>query len=366
MNPRLLSVAAAALLSGCNFAPVYVRPGLPVAPSLPTGASYGPAASSTQVELPWRDVLTDAKLRTIIERALVNNRDLRAAIANVASARATYHVQRASQLPTIAAGGTAAFAGGGSASGTTDSFSADIGTSSFELDLFGRLKNLSKAAFETYLGTEAGARNTRLTLIAETATAYATLAADQELLAVAQDTAASTARSLKLTVSLNDAGLTGKVDVRSIETTNAQARSDVENATTQVAQDRNALDLLVGAPVEDALLPGTLDNLQKGIAKVPVGLSSDVLLSRPDVIEAEHQLISANANIGAARAAFFPKITLTSAVGFASSALSSLFTGGAFAWSAAPSASLPIFGGANRGNLDYSKAQRDMYLAQYE
>ncbi|GAA0333985.1 efflux transporter outer membrane subunit [Sphingomonas oligophenolica] len=368
MSPRSLTVAAAALLSGCNFAPVYVRPALPVAPSLPTGASYGPAASSTPAEIPWRDVLTDAKLRTIIERALANNRDLRAAVANVASARASYHIQRASQLPTISVDGSASVAGSGtgSTSRTTESYSADVGTSSFELDLFGRLKNLSKASFETYLGTEAGTRNTRLTLIAETATAYATLAADQELLVIAQETAASTARSLKLTLSLNEAGLTGKVDVRSIETTNAQARSDVESATTQVAQDRNALDLLVGAPVEDALLPGTLDSLQNGIAKVPVGLSSDVLLRRPDVIEAEHQLISANANIGAARAAFFPKITLTSAVGFASTALSSLFSGGAFAWSAAPSASLPIFGGTNRGNLDYSKAQRDMYLAQYE
>ncbi|QXQ05692.1 efflux transporter outer membrane subunit [Sphingosinicellaceae bacterium] len=366
MRALVLTGAAAALLSGCNLAPAYVRPGLPVAPSLPTGASYGPAASTTQVDLPWREVLTDAKLRTIIDRALANNRDLRVAVANVASARASYRVQRASQLPTIAAGGTASYAGGGSASGAVDVFAADVGISSFEIDLFGRLKNLSKAAFETYLGTEAGARNTRLTLIAETATAYATMAADQELLVVAQDTVASTARSLKLTVALNEAGLAGKVDIRSIETTNAQARSDVENATTQVAQDRNALELLVGAPVEDALLPGTLDDLGRGIAKVRVGLSSQVLLGRPDVIEAEHQLVGANANIGAARAAFFPTITLTSAVGFASTALSSLFTGGAFSWSAGPSASLPIFGGTTRGNLDYSKAQRDLYVAQYE
>jgi multidrug efflux system outer membrane protein len=367
MRARFLTIGVTVLLSGCNLAPNYVRPGLPVAPSLPTGTSYGPAASTTPIGVPWRDIVTDEKLRTIIDRALANNRDLRVAAANVASAQATYRVQRSSQLPTIAAGADASFAGGdGNITGSAHSYAANIGVSSFELDLFGRLKNLSKAAFETYLGTEAGARNTRIALIGETATAYATLAADEELLAVSKDTVVSAQRSLKLTVSLNDAGLAGKLDVRSVETIGAQAASDVENATTQVAQDRNALELLVGAPVEDALLPISLASLGAGIGKVQVGLSSQVLLGRPDVIEAEHQLISANANIGAARAAFFPTISLTSAVGFASTALSSLFTGGAFAWSAAPSATLRIFGGANRGNLAYSEAQRDLYVAQYE
>ncbi|WP_242140229.1 efflux transporter outer membrane subunit [Sphingomonas sp. TREG-RG-20F-R18-01] len=366
MRQPFLVVATAALLSGCNLAPVYVRPAPPVAPSFPTGPAYAAAASSPQTPLAWRDVFTDPSLRTIIDRALTNNRDLRAAVANIAAARAQYRVQRASQLPTVSASGGPSLSRGGNATGAIDSYSADVGVSGFEIDLFGRLKNLSKAAFETYLATEAGARNTRLALIAETATAYATLAADQDLLAVAQDTVASTARSLRLTRSLNDAGLTGKVDVRSIETTNAQSRSDVENATTQVAQDRNALDLLVGAPVEDALLPGKLDSLLGGITKVPVGVSSEALLRRPDVIEAEHALIGANANIGAARAAFFPTITLTSAVGFASTALSSLFSGGAFSWSGNSSASVPIFGGTNRGNLAYSEAQRDLYLAQYE
>ncbi|MDI1296295.1 MAG: efflux transporter outer membrane subunit, partial [bacterium] len=198
------------------------------------------------------------------------------------------------------------------------------------------------------------------------ATAYATLAADQELLALARQTLASAQRSLQLTQSLNTAGLTGKLDVRQAETTVQQARSDIAATITQVAQDRNALDLLVGAPVEDALLPVSLDSLIEGVATVPAGLSSDILLQRPDVLQAEHQLRAANADIGAARAAMFPKISLTSAIGVASSALSSLFTGAGFAWSATPSASLPIFGGPARGNLDYSKAQRDLYLAQYE
>ena len=271
---------------------------------------------------------------------------------------------------TKAGGGsrTGSLAGSGTTGGnsTVDSYSASIGVSSFEIDLFGRLKNLSKAAFEQYLATDAGTRATRLTLIGETATAYATLAADQDLLAVSQDTVASAERSLKLTQALNRVGLTGKLDVRSVETVLERARSDTQAAITQVAQDRNALDLLVGAPVEPALLPVSLGALSPGIATLRVGLSSDALLRRPDVIQAEHSLIAANANIGAARAAFFPKISLTSALGFASSALSSLFSGGAFNWSVGPSASLPIFGGTNRGNLHYSEAQRDLYVAQYE
>jgi outer membrane protein, multidrug efflux system len=306
----------------------------------------------------------DARLKTVIERALANNRDLRVALANVQSARAQYRVQRAAQLPTVTADAGASFTRQNDM--RQNSYSADVGFSAFEIDLFGRVRSLTESALETYLATEEGARATRITLIAETATAYATLAADQELLILSRQTQASAQRTLDLIRSLNAAGLTGKLDVRQAETTVEQAASDVAANLTQVAQDRNALDLLVGAPVEDALLPASLDSLIAGVATVPAGLSSDILLQRPDVLQAEHQLKAANADIGAARAAMFPTISLTSAIGVASSALSSLFTGNAFAWSASPSASLPIFGGANRGNLDYSKAQRDLYLAQYE
>ncbi len=375
MTYRAILMASVMLLSACNLAPKYVRPAPPVPATLPEGPAYAAQTAAEKPGLPWQQLVTDAKLKTVIDRALANNRDLRATLANVVSARAQYRVQRADLLPAITADGSATFRHNSQAnsgntafqgSGVQESYSADVGFSAFEIDLFGRVRNLTKAALETYLATEEGARSTRITLIAETASAYATLAADQELLAVAKDTAASAGRSLKLTQSLNIAGLSGKLDVHQAETVLQQALSDVESSTTQVAQDRNALNLLVGAPVEDALLPGTLATLAPGIAETPAGLSSDILLQRPDVLQAEHQLKAANANIGAARAAFFPSISLTSAIGVASAGLSSLFTGDAHTWSVAPSVSMPIFGGGVKANLDYSKAQRDLYVAQYE
>jgi len=364
MKRTLLTLTSAAALSACNMAPTYVRPSPPIPATFPADAAYPSATATERPGLPWTALISDPRLKAVIERALANNRDLRAALANVEAARAQYRVQRAARLPTVTGYAAASFARRND--DRQNSYSADIGFSAFEIDLFGRVKNLSRAALESYLATEEGARATRITLIAETATAYATLAADQELLSLSRQTLASAERTLALTRSLNGAGLTGKLDVHQAETTVEQARSDIAANVTQVAQDRNALDLLAGAPVEDALLPQSLETLTDGIAKTPAGLSSDVLLQRPDVLQAEHQLKAANANIGAARAAMFPKISLTAAIGVASSALSSLFTGGGFAWSAAPSASMPIFGGGARGNLDYSKAQRDLYLAQYE
>ena len=364
MTRALLSIGSCLALAGCNMTPTYVRPTAPVPATLPRGEAYAAPLQGQQAGLAWTALVVDTKLRTVIERTLANNRDLRAATANILSARAQYRVQRSAQLPTITGDAGASFARQNDV--RQNNYSADIGFSAFEIDLFGRVRSLTQAALETYLATEEGARSTRIALIAETATAYATLAADQELLALSRQTQASAQRTLDITRSLNAAGLIGKLDVHQAETTVEQAASDTAANITQVAQDRNALDLLVGAPVEDALLPASLDSLITGVAKVPGGLSSDILLQRPDVLQAEHQLKAANADVGAARAAMFPTISLTSAIGVASSALSSLFTGSGLAWSASPSASLPIFGGANRGNLDYSKAQRDLYVAQYE
>ena len=360
MNRTALPLVAGLMLAACTMAPAYKRPAPPIPAMLPTGEAYAPAQVGVQPGLAWGQVVSDPALRTVIERALANNRDLRAALANIMSARAQYRVQRAAQLPTLT--GDA----GANVTRQNDSYSADIGISAFEIDLFGRVRSLSEAALENYLATQEGARSARIALIAETATAYATLAADRRLLDLSRQTLANAERSLKLTQSLNGAGLSGKLDVFQAQTIVEQAASDVDVNVTQVAQDRNALDLLVGAPIEGALLPTSLDGLIAGIARVPAGLSSDMLLQRPDILQAEHQLKAANANIGAARAAMFPKISLTSAIGIASSALSSLFTGDAFTWSASPSATMPIFGGPARGNLDYSKAQRDLALAQYE
>jgi len=359
-----------ALLSSCDLAPHYDRPPSAAPTQWPTGAAYAAAAPQANGQtggLPWRAMISDPRLVKLIEQALANNRDLRAAVANVASARAEYHVARAAQLPTLTADTGATIDRGVTNSRlSSNSYDASAGISSFEIDLFGRLKNLSRAAFEQYLSTEAGTRSTRLTLIAETATAYVTLASDEDLLRIARETLAAGNRTLELTRSLYTAGLDSAVDMQDAITVVAQAQSDIAQDMTQVAQDRNALQLMVGAPIDDALLHASLDELDRTIADVPAGLSSTVLLQRPDVLEAEHLVKAQNANIGADRAAFFPTITLTSTLGVASSALSSLFTGGALSFSAAPQASLPILGGPNRGNLEYAKAQRDYYAAQYD
>ena len=361
---RLALLSCTSALAACNLAPNYERPAPPVPPAWPSGAAYPAADAAVKAGLPWDALIGDERLRTVIERALANNRDLRVTLANVLAARAQYRIRRAAQLPTVTAdtGATLSRRNGQ----RQDSYSADVGFSAFEIDLFGRLRNLSEAALQSYLATQEGARAARIALVAETANAYATLAADRQLLAVSRDTLASAERTLALTRLLNGVGLSGKLDVHQAETIVEQARSDVAAAVTQVAQDRNAIDLLAGSPVEDALLPVSLQTLVGSIAQVPAGLSSEVLLQRPDVLQAEHQLQAANADIGAARAAMFPRISLTTAIGVASSALSSLFSGGAFSWTAAPSASLPIFGGGVRGNIEYSKAQRDAALATYE
>ena len=363
------------MLGACSLAPDYQRPEAPVPATWPEGAAYAEQAAVDAPGLSWQQLITHEKLRNVIGQMLANNRDLRASLANVEAARAQYRVQRSARLPTIAANGGvtvsdsnagSSFGSGGGGNGRDTWYTANVGLSAFEIDLFGRVRNLSRAALESYLATEEGMRSTRIALIAETASAYATLAADQDLLKVAQETAASAERSLRLTQDLNQAGLAGKLDVHQAETVVQQARADVEVYLTQVAQDRNALDLLVGAPVDEALLPESLAELAEGISPVPAGLSSDVLLNRPDVLAAEHQLKAANANIGAARAAFFPRISLTAAAGFASAALDSLFDGDSFTWQANPAASMALLGGPNWANLDYSKAQRDMYVAQYE
>ncbi len=366
----LALLAGVCSLAGCDMAPKYVRAVSDSVPSQwPQGAAYPPATAS-EVGMTWQQLVVDARLRRVIDAALTHNQDLAAAVANVAAARAQYRVQRSSQFPTLSAGASASvqrpIAGGQDGTTTaTNVFSADVGISGFEIDLFGRLKNLSREAFEQYLASQSGARSTKLSVVAETATAYVTLASDRDLLAVAQRQVASGQRSVALTEDLHQNGIVSGADVADAQTILQQALSDVATYTTQVAQDRNALELLVGRPVDDADLPASLADLEKGIGVPQAGLSSTVLLARPDVVEAEHQLKAANYDIGAARAAFFPTISLTSLVGLATNALSSLFSGSGSYWSAAPSVSVPILGGTNRGNLAYSQAQRDYYLATY-
>jgi multidrug efflux system outer membrane protein len=375
MSRLLAIVLAAGALAGCTLEPTYVRP-TPAAPATwPVGAAYPPASQAELPSLSYRDIFRDPHLQAIIASALANNQDLQAALANVGIARAQYRVQRAQLLPTIAATASAGESQTHTeAAGVTTSrrqidrsFNADVGFSAFELDLFGRLRSLSHAAQEQYLASDAAERSARLTIIAEVASAYLTLATDRSLLTVAMETETSAARSVELTRARLTGGIAPRTDLRQAETVLEQARSDRANLTTVVAQDRNALELLVGAPVPDADLPVSIESVDGLLVEVPAGLDSHILLRRPDVAQAEHQLRAANAQIGAARAAFFPNISLTALAGLASPSLSALFDGNRFVWSAEAAAGQTLFdGGANRGNLAAAKAQRDLAVAQYQ
>ncbi|HEY4029191.1 MAG TPA: efflux transporter outer membrane subunit [Caulobacteraceae bacterium] len=360
-----------ALLGGCTLDPAYKRPAPSVPSSFPQGPSYAPPAGEAVVPTSWRAVFTDADLQAVIDQALANNRDLRVAVASIASAQAQTAVQRSALFPAVngSAGETYqqapnTFVPGG---GTFQErlYSASIGFSSWELDLFGRTRSLTRAAYDQFLASEDNRRAVQMSLIAQVATDWFTYAADADLLRVAQETLKAQQASLDLTRARFNGGVASELDVRQAETTVEQARSDVANFTTTLAQARNALDLVVGVPVAEARLPGALP--AAGVAEVKAGLNSQVLLTRPDVLQAEHELQSANANIGAARAAFFPQIGLTGQVGQESTALQSLFDTASRTWLFSPSVTVPIFaGGRNVGNLKAAEAQRDTAVAQYE
>jgi outer membrane protein, multidrug efflux system len=369
---RICALLAVTTLGACSLAPKYVAP-LPAIPqSWPVG---DPSLRTSEASLPslgYRDVFRDPHLQNLIVQGLANNQDIKLAVANIAAARGLYRVQRAALLPSIDASSSILVRDGSSSgttgnSGSTTQYSVNVGASAFEVDLFGRIRNLSNAALNTYFATESAARAVRLTLVADIADAYLTLATDRTLLAIAQETVRSAERSVTLTRARLTGGIAPRTDLRQAETVLATAQSDVANLTTVAQQDRNALDLLVGASVLDAYLPPSIEAVETAVTPVPAGLDSSILLRRPDVIEAEYRLRAANAQIGVARAAFFPRISLTGLAGFASTALGSLFSGGAFNFSVAPSATLPIFdGGANKGNLDYARAQFDAATATYQ
>ena len=288
------------------------------------------------------------------------------AASNIAAAREQYHIQRAQLLPTVNAGAGATVSGDKSGDVKAD-YNAGVQVPSFELDLFGRVRSLTHVQLERYLASEAGARATRLTLIANIASAWLDYASDSSLRLIAEQTAASAQKSVKLTRLRLEGGVAPRTDLDQAEQILATAEADVARQRTAVAQDVNALQLLVGAPVDARLLAGSIDEAFAHIAPVPAGLNSYVLLRRPDVLQAEYQLRAANAQIGAARAALFPRITLTGLLGFASSALLKLFTGGAFGWSAGADATYTIFqSGAGHANVRLSQAQRNAAVATYQ
>jgi multidrug efflux system outer membrane protein len=350
--------------------PHYIRPEAPIPPSWPVGDAYLRQSEAALPSVTYQDVFRDPRLQQLIAQALLNNRDLRIAAANIASTRAQYHIQRAAQLPEVDAGAGASVGDrGGAASGgnVRANYSADIGISAFELDLFGRVRSLSHAALDRYFATEAAARATRLTLVGDIASTWLNYAADKSLLAIAEETERSAARSVALTRARLQGGIAPRTDLSQAETIFTGAQSDLAQLRTALAQDVNALQLLVGAPIDPALLPASIEEVLDRFAEIPAGLDSGILLRRPDVVQAEYQLRAANAQIGAARAALFPRISLTAIAGLASTALTGLFSGGAFSWSAGANVDYPIFrAGAGRAGIRQSEAERDAALAGYE
>ena len=372
--PGLTALAAALLLSGCvNLAPRYERPAAPVPEHYPDAPADAGSNGAANADVGWRTFFADAKLRGLFELALDNNRDLRVAVLNIAQARAQYRIQDAATLPTLSASGSgtatrtpASLSATGEAL-TSHQYSATLGVSAYELDLFGRVRNLSAQALEQYLSTEEARRSTQISLVAEVATAYLTWAADLERLALARETLRSQSDTYTLTQRSFELGSASALTLRQVQTSVDSARVDVARYTGQIAQDRNALALLLGAPVPGELAPGALGDSLNALPELPAGLPSELMLRRPDLLQSEHKLKAATANIGAARAAFYPRISLTASAGSGSADLSGLFKGGSGTWTFLPQISLPIFdGGSNRASLDSAIAGRDIAVAQYE
>ncbi|WAC75389.1 AdeC/AdeK/OprM family multidrug efflux complex outer membrane factor [Roseateles sp. SL47] len=386
--PTLLSLGSltmALVLTGCvNLAPHYDRPAAPVPAQYPDTAGAGSAsAASTSAttsasataaaEVDWNDFFADPKLRQLVRLSLDNNRDLRVAVLDIVQARAQYRIQDAATVPSLSANGsltgarTPADLSSTGRAVTSHEYSTTLGVSAYELDLFGRVRNLSTQALEQYLATEEARRSTQISMVAEVATAYLTWAADLERLSLARETLRSQSDTLALTQRQFDLGSASALTLRQVQTSVESARVDVARYTGQVAQDRNALALLLGCPVPDDLAPQTLGDSLNALPELPAGLPSDLLLRRPDLLQSEHKLKAAMANIGAARAAFYPRISLTASAGSSSAELSGLFKGGSGTWSFLPQISLPIFdGGNNQAGLDNAVAARDIAVAQYE
>lgn len=372
MRKLIVSLPLVVCLAGCTttLAPKYTRPAAPVPWAFPDAAATG--SGTPAADMKWRDFVADARLQQVIQMALANNRDLRVATLNIEKARALYRIQRAELLPTVNAVGEAArqrLSASQSATGsamTVDQYSANLGVSSWEIDFFGRIRSLKARALAQYLGTEQARRSAQISLVSQVADAYLTLAAARDLRRIAQAALENRQAYCELVQSRAAAGVASQVDLNQAKSGVDLARLDVASYDRQAAGVQNALNLLAGGPVPAALLPGSLD-ATPALKDFAPGVSSAVLLSRPDILEAENQLKGAYANIGAARAAYFPRIALSTSVGAVSGELSNLFKSESGAWAFAPQVSLPIFdAGARAADLKAAKTDRDIALAQYE
>lgn len=403
MMPRALFIAL--LLTGCTMAPKYERPAMPVQDAWPQGEAYKapppsnsisdykaigpdgkpvavaatPAVSAVQAkDLNWASFFQSEPMKQVIQSAVANNKDLKIAALNIEAARAQYRIQRADLLPTVEVTGSISrtgipenggmFGGAGGGGSTFNQSALNVGITSFELDLFGRIRSLNEAALQQYLATEEARNAVQVSLIAETANAYLAYLADRKLLEITNQTLATQEQAHELIKKRFELGVGTQQDVAQAATAVETARANQAVYTRAMAQDKNALEMLVGGKLDDALLNQvTIDTVQV-MDNLPVGLPSETLLARPDIKQAELLLKSANANIGAARAAFFPRISLTAAIGLASGDLDKLFDNGSrTAWNFAPQASIPIFtGGRITGGLAAVEAQRDIAVTSYE
>jgi len=372
---RLTTMGVAALLGACTMAPRYHAPAAPVQPAYDAAeAAAAKAASLPAGDIGWKEFFPDAELQSLLARALENNRDLRIATLNVEAARAQYRIQRADLVAAVDAQGTAnnqrtpASLSPTGESELTRTYSAGAGVSAFELDLFGRVRSLRRAALEQYFNLEETRTSAQLLLVSEVANAWLTLIADRELLELAKGTRDSQRQSFDLTKLRFDAGVSSELDLNRSETAWREAEVDIAAQTRRVAQDRNALALLVGEPLPAEIATGEhAIDAQTFSKTLPAGLPAELLVRRPDVRAAEHALKAANADIGAARAAFFPSIELTGFYGNASNDLSALFQSGHTSWSFVPQVRLPIFaGGANLAQLDLANVRKRIEIARYE
>ncbi|MDR0770841.1 MAG: AdeC/AdeK/OprM family multidrug efflux complex outer membrane factor [Burkholderiales bacterium] len=379
MKPKAVSLAVAALLlGGCTLIPKYEQPPTPVAAQWPTGSAYRAqdvsAAGQQAADIGWRTFFADPQLQRLIETALTNNRDLQVSALNIQRAQAMYQIRRADLLPTVAVGASEAaqrVPGDLNATGQpmiTRQYGVSVGLSSYELDFFGRIRSLNQQALELYLATEEAWRSAQISLVSEVANAYLVWLADRQRLQVAQETLKSQRQSYDLIKMRYDQGIVSELNLRQAQTSVEIARADAANYTGWVARDENALSLLLGTPaLPEWLTADRMEDLGTEIHLTAGEVPSAVLQQRPDILAAEHRLKAANANIGAARAAFFPTISLTTSVGTASASLSGLFKAGSGVWAFAPQIGLPIFdSGRNLANLEVSETDRAIALAQYE
>lgn len=372
MSRTLLLILIAAFLGGCSLAPPYTRPEAPVPASWP--ASVGPQADKTKeaaADVPWKEFIVDEKLQKVVGLALSNNRDLRVAALNVERTQALYRIQRAELLPSVNAGAVFSkervpgILSGSGQPKTTELYNVNVGISQWEIDLFGRIRNLSDAALEQYFAVEQARASAQIALVAEVANVYLALAADRENLKLAQSTLETQQETYEMIRRRAEVGASSDLDLRQAQTRADAARVDIARYTSQVALDENALRFLVGSPVPPELLPDALDDVAAPRDFTP-GLPSEVLQRRPDILQAEAQLRAAHANIGAARAAFFPRIALTTSIGTTSDQLSGLFKSGSETWSFIPQIVMPIFDARTWAAYDVTKVDREIALAQYE